>query len=89
VQAWQLIRTGVVADGLLQHRKAGVEPPAEDRQFDEAFLQGRVLLANHFIASPNCIDRAVLHWEQQFYHSVPWELKREELCDGAERITVA
>jgi alkylation response protein AidB-like acyl-CoA dehydrogenase/electron transfer flavoprotein alpha subunit len=89
LQAWQLLRMGVVADGLLQQRKAGVEPAAEDRQFDEAFLQGRVLLANHFVASPNCLDRALLHWERQFYQSVPWELKREELCDAVERITVA
>jgi alkylation response protein AidB-like acyl-CoA dehydrogenase/electron transfer flavoprotein alpha subunit len=89
VQAWQLLRMGLAAHGLLQQRKAGVEPPAEDRQFDEAFLRGRVLLANHFVASPNCLDRGLLHWERQFYHSVPWELAREELCDAVERITVS
>ena len=89
VQAWQLLRMGVVADALLEQRTASIEPADEDRQFDEAFLRGRVLLANHFVASPNCLDRGLLHWERQFYHSVPWELKREELCDAAERITVA
>jgi alkylation response protein AidB-like acyl-CoA dehydrogenase/electron transfer flavoprotein alpha subunit len=89
VQAWQLLRMGVVADELIQQRKAGVEPAAEDRQFDEAFLRGRVLLANHFVASPNCMDRSLLHWERQFYHSVPWNLQREELCDAVERITLA
>ncbi len=80
---------GVVADRTLQQMKAAAEPVAEDRQFDEAFLRGRVLLANHFVASPNCMDRSLLHWERQFYHSVPWELKRAELSDAAERITVA
>ena len=89
VQAWQLLRMGVVADRTLQQMKAAAEPVAEDRQFDEAFLRGRVLLANHFVASPNCMDRSLLHWERQFYHSVPWELKRAELSDAAERITVA
>ena len=89
IQAWQLLRMGVAADGLLQQRTAGVEPAAEDRQFDDDFMRGRVLLANHFVASPNCMDRGLLHWERQFYHSVPWPLKREQLCDAAERITVA
>jgi alkylation response protein AidB-like acyl-CoA dehydrogenase/electron transfer flavoprotein alpha subunit len=89
VQAWQLLRMGVAADQLLAAMKAGAEPAAEDRQFDESFLRGRVLLANHFVFSPNCMDRALLHWDRQFYHSVPWDLKREELCDSVERITVA
>ena len=36
-----------------------------------------------------CLDRGLVHWERQFYHAVPWPLTREELCDAAERITVA
>jgi hypothetical protein len=89
VQAWQLLRTGLVADRLLAERKAGTEPAAEDAQFDEAFLAGRVLLAKHFVFSSSCLDKALLDWERQFYHSVPWTLRREELCDTVERMTVA
>jgi hypothetical protein len=89
VEAWQLLRMGVTADRLLQALKSGAEPVPEDRQFDEPFLRGRALLANHFVLSPGCLDKSLLHWEDQFYRSVPWELKREELCDAVERITVA
>ena len=89
VQAWQLLRMGVTADRLLTATKNGAAPPAEDAQFDEPFLSGRVLLANHFVLSPNCLDKSLLDWERQFYHSVPWTLRREELCDAAERITLA
>jgi alkylation response protein AidB-like acyl-CoA dehydrogenase/electron transfer flavoprotein alpha subunit len=89
VQAWQLLRMGVAADRLLHTMSNGAEPSPEDRQFDEPFLRGRVLLANHFVFSPNCLDKNLLQWERQFYRSVPWELKREELSDAAERITLA
>jgi alkylation response protein AidB-like acyl-CoA dehydrogenase/electron transfer flavoprotein alpha subunit len=89
VQAWQLLRTGVIADTLLRATKNGAPRAPEDQQFDEPFLHGRVLLANHFALSPNCVDKNLLHWEEQFFHSVPWELRREELCDAAERITLA
>jgi alkylation response protein AidB-like acyl-CoA dehydrogenase/electron transfer flavoprotein alpha subunit len=89
VQAWQLLRMGVAADQRLAAINAGAPIAPEDRQFDEAFLRGRVLLANHFVFSPNCLDKALLHWQRQFYHSVPWDLKREELCDAVERITLA
>jgi alkylation response protein AidB-like acyl-CoA dehydrogenase/electron transfer flavoprotein alpha subunit len=88
VQAWQLLRMGVAADRLMKDMKAGAALAPEDRQFDDSFLRGRVLLANHFVFSPNCLDKSVLQWERQFYHSVPWELKREELSDAAERITL-
>jgi hypothetical protein len=89
VQAWQLLRTGVAADRLIADGTHGAEPAPEDRQFDEPFLRGRILLANHFVFSPNCLDKNLLQWEQQFYRSVPWALTREELCDTAERITLA
>ena len=89
VQAWQLLRMGVAADARLSAIKAGAVIAPEDEQFDEAFLRGRIVLANHFVFSPNCLDKALLQWPRQFYHSVPWELKREELCDAVERITVA
>jgi len=89
VEAWQLLRMGVVADRLLQRMKSGAEPVFEDRQFDEPFLRGRVLLANHFVFSPNCLDTNLLQRERQFHRSVPRDLQREELCDAVERITVA
>jgi len=87
VQAWQLLRMGVAADRLLRAGKDG--RAAADEPFDEAFLRGRVLLANHFLLSPSCLDKSLLHWEQSFYHSVPWTLTREELCDKPERVTLA
>ncbi len=88
VQAWQLLRMGVSADQLLRDIRNGSPQAPENQQFDEAFLRGRVLLANHFVFSPNCMDKTLLHWEQQFYHSVPWALRREELCDKPERIAL-
>jgi len=87
VQAWQLLRMGVAADRLLREGKDG--SAAADEQFDEAFLRGRVLLANHFLHSPSCLDKSLLLWEQSFYHSVPWTLSRDELCDKPERVTLA
>ena len=89
VQAWQLLRMGVAAESLRQNLDRGAAVPPEDKQFDEAFLRGRVLLANHFVRSAACMDKALLRWEEQFYQSVPWELRREELSDAADRITVA
>ena len=75
VQAWQLLRMGVAADRLLREGKDG--RAAGDEQFDEAFLRGRVLLANHFLLSPTCLDKSLLFWEQPFYRAVPSELGRE------------
>ena len=89
VEAWQLLRMGVAAEARRRGLQSGAEIPAEDRPFDEAFLRGRVLLANHFVRSAACMDKAMFRWEEQFYHSVPWELQREELADAPERITVA
>jgi alkylation response protein AidB-like acyl-CoA dehydrogenase/electron transfer flavoprotein alpha subunit len=89
VQAWQLLRVGVAAAALLKELKDRREQAPETRQFDQAFLRGRVLLANHFVTSPNCLDTSLLSWEQQFYRSVPWTLTREELSDTPERITLA
>ncbi|HTY80127.1 MAG TPA: hypothetical protein VMI34_20035, partial [Candidatus Bathyarchaeia archaeon] len=89
VQAWQLLRMGVTAEARRRELENGAVIPVEDRQFDEAFLRGRVLLANHFVRSAACMDKALLRWEEQFYQSVPWELRREELSDAADRITVA
>jgi len=87
VQAWQLLRMGVAADRMLGAGKDDMA--AGDEQFDEAFLRGRVLLANHFLHSPSCLDKSLLLWEQSFYHSVPWTLSRDELCDKPERVTLA
>ena len=87
VQAWQLLRMGVAADRLLSEGKDG--RAAGDEQFDEAFLRGRVLLANHFLLSPSCLDKSLLFWERPFYHAVPPTLTRDELCDGPERLTLA
>ena len=89
VEAWQLLRMGVAADRLIRHAGNGAMHTPEDQQFDVPFLRGRVLLANHFVFSPDGLDKALLQWEQPFYRSVPWELAREELCDSVERITLA
>ncbi len=90
VQAWQLLRVGVAADRLIQDMQSGAASLApEDRQFDEPFLRGRVLLANHFVFSPGGLDKNLLQWERQFYHPVPRELTRDELSDTVERITLA
>jgi len=90
VQAWQLLRMGVAADRLIRDMQSGAASLApEDRQFDEPFLRGRVLLANHFVFSPGCLDKNLFQWERQFYHPVPRELTRDELCDTVERITLA
>jgi hypothetical protein len=88
VQAWQLMRMGVEADRLLASMNTDRECAPEDREFDEPFLRGRVLLANHFVFSANCLDKNLLQWERQFFHSVPRELGREELCDTVERVTL-
>ena len=89
VQAWQLLRMGVAADHLLGEMKDKGTAAPESQLFDEHFLRGRVLLANHFVRSPNCTDRALLHWEQSFYHSVPWNLTQEELSDRPERMMLS
>jgi hypothetical protein len=86
VQAWQLLRMGVAAERLLTTGTDG--RAAGDEQFDEAFLRGRVLLANHFLLSPGGLDKSVLSWEHSFYHAVPPTLTREELSDKPERLTL-
>jgi len=89
VQAWQLLRIAKVSSGYLDDLKRGANITFEKEVYDESFLEGRVLIAKHFISSPSCLDKSIFVWQDFFFNNAAVNLQYAHLADKPSRITMA
>ena len=89
VQAWQLLRIALIASQNLDAKKRGAKPNIDMEIYDEAFLEGRILAARHFIASPDCLDKNIFCWREFFFNNPAVDMQYEHLADKPSRITMA
>lgn len=89
VQAWQLLRIAVIASNHLDAIKRGAKPTIDKEIYDEKFLEGRILVAKHFVSSPACLDKSIFCWQEFFYNNAATQLEYEHLADKPSRITMA
>jgi hypothetical protein len=89
VQAWQLLRIAVVAGERLDALKRDSKIAFDKDLYDEKFLEGRILVARHFVSSPACLDKSIFCWQEFFYNNAATQLEYEHLADKPSRITMA
>lgn len=89
VQAWQLLRIAVVASQYLDALKAGGNVKFDKELYDEKFLEGRILVARHFVSSPACLDKSIFCWQEFFFNNAAVNLEYDHLADKPSRITMA
>ncbi|PCJ56606.1 MAG: hypothetical protein COA79_18235 [Planctomycetota bacterium] len=88
VQAWQIIRVGIRASECLDQLKNDANIDFDKELYDEAFLEGRVMLANHFVRSPNCLNKGLYFWKDAFNNDAPVDMVYENLADSPSRVTM-
>jgi alkylation response protein AidB-like acyl-CoA dehydrogenase len=88
VQAWQLLRIARVASSHLDALKSGAKITFDKEVYDENFLEGRVLIARHFISSPACLDKNIFTWQEFFFNNAAVNLQYAHLADKPSRITM-
>lgn len=89
VQAWQLLRIAIIASNQLDLVKRGAKATIDMEVFDENFLEGRILVARHFVASPACLDKSLFCWKEFFYNNAAINMEYDHLADKPSRITMA
>jgi hypothetical protein len=89
VQAWQLLRIAVIASNHLDAIKRGSKPTIDKEIYDETFLEGRILVARHFVSSPACLDKNLFCWQEFFFNNAAVNMQYEHLADKPSRITMA